>query len=71
MDDPEIRALLPLLDGSRTIEEIVPDFNDALTRASSGSGEERAEPPSDSPRVTSEAVENHLKTLAVLGCLMA
>jgi SAM-dependent methyltransferase len=71
MDDPGIRALLPLLDGSRTMDDIVRDLNDALTRASSGFGEERAEPPSDSPRVTSETVANHLKTLAVLGFLMA
>jgi SAM-dependent methyltransferase len=71
IEDPEIRALLPLLDGSRTLTEIVPDLNDALSRASPGSGDDRAEPRSDSPRVTSETVENHLKALAVLGFLMA
>jgi hypothetical protein len=73
IEDPEIRALLPLLDGSRTLDEIVPDLDEALVgaRRDPEPGSHRVEPQPDSSRVTSEKVEKHLKTLAVLGFLVA
>jgi methyltransferase-like protein len=62
MKDETVRQFLMLVDGTRTIDQLVADLNTALARASRGA---------PMPAVTRQTVEDNLGLLAKLGLLVA
>jgi SAM-dependent methyltransferase len=65
LEDETVRQFLVLVDGSRTIEEIVRDLNAPVPADAAGNSQ------SSRPQVTREDVERNLATMARLGLLIA
>jgi SAM-dependent methyltransferase len=65
LEDETVRQFLVLVDGSRTIEEIVRDLNAPAPADAAGNSQ------SSRPQVTREDVERNLATMARLGLLIA
>ena len=70
MEDDLVRRFLVLVDGTRTVEQLVADLNVGLLR-DNRTDTERSEAESGHPSVTRESVERNLAMLARLGLLVA
>jgi hypothetical protein len=67
LEGPIVRAFLPLVDGSRTVDELVTDLGRALRNAATaGNGGEAG-----MEAVSRESVEKNLMLLAQMGLLVA